>query len=152
MTRVLPLDPMPSAKELRAMARKRGVLPHTDTQRPQKAVSLLRPYRSKWEREYGQYLDVLKVAIPLFDWAYEPDRLEIGVGAFYKPDFRIYGDHLSYGQREYREVKGYRREAAMVRLKAAALRYPDYRFFLVTKKRGQWHHQLIQPLAAGAGG
>jgi len=98
------------------------------------------PYRSKWEAEYAKYLDALKAAGRILSWEYEAERLEIGVGAKYTPDFRVV--HCN-GFVQYREVKGYRREAAMVRLKAAALRYPGHQFLLVTRVHGEWRHSTI---------
>ena len=44
---------------------------------------------------------------------------------------------------EYHEVKGYRREAAIVRLKSAAKQYPQFRFVLVTKADGFWRLTTI---------
>ena len=94
------------------------------------------PYRSKWEADYAKHLDALVAARIVAVWRYEPERLEIGVGAVYTPDFSVLvagADRV-----EYHEVKGYRREAAIVRIKAAALRYPEFRFVLVTKLHGEW--------------
>lgn len=142
---------MPTARELRAMAAARGVAvppngPATATKSP-KAPSV-RPwglFRSKWEHEYAKRLDLLKAAGVLDAWAYEPTSFLIGVGARYKPDFLLlFADNHD----EWHEVKGYRREAAMVRIKAAALAYPAERFVLVTKIKGEWHHTPITPEAA----
>lgn len=144
VSRRLPLEPMPSVAELKRMAQERGVLPSTV---PAKAAEpkwpTLRPwapFRSKWELEYSRYLDLQKAAGMVGWWAYEPDRLQIGVGAFYTPDFLV---KLPNGVTQYREVKGYKREAAMVRLKAAAFQFPESRFVLVTKKQGAWVHTTI---------
>lgn len=99
------------------------------------------PYRSKWEADYARTrLDVEKAAGLIRDYGYETERLEIGAGAFYTPDFPV---TTLDGRKQYREVKGYRREAAMVRIRAAALRYPDREFVLVTKVNGQWRHTTI---------
>lgn len=98
------------------------------------------PYRSKWEADYAGYLRALEQVKLIAAFEYEPEKLEIGVGAKYTPDFRV--TRLD-GSREWREVKGYRREAAMVRIKAAALRFPGDRFVLVTKADGQWKHTTI---------
>lgn len=98
------------------------------------------PYRSKWELDYSRHLDALKAAGVLVGWSYEPTSFLIGIGARYTPDFLLLfaDDHD-----EWHEVKGYRREAAIVRIKAAALRYPENRFVLVTKIDGRWHHTTI---------
>jgi hypothetical protein len=140
------LDPHPTARELRAMMVKKGVaLPPS---RPRKARSARNqpsvrpwhPYRSKWEAGYAAYLSTQKALGLIAGFEYEPERLEIGVRAFYTPDFLI---RLDSKRIEWREVKGYKREAAMVRLKAAALKYPHWRFVLVTKRNGQWIHTPI---------
>ena len=144
---------MPSVAELRRIARERGVAiderPRAASTRGNHSASSLRPwhpYRSKWELEYAQYLDVLKATNKIWDWHYEPESLEIGVGAKYTPDFKVW---ITFGGRvEYREVKGYKREAAMVRLRVAAARYPNDGFVLVTKKNGQWTHVTIAPAPA----
>jgi hypothetical protein len=152
-SRHLPLDPMPSAAELRRMAAERGVLPSTmpqDASKATKAPSVRpwHPYRSKWEADYARCLELQRSAGYILAWSYEPVRLLIGAKAYYTPDFLVFTREQSNrhdDSREFHEVKGYRREAAMVRLKAAALRYPDDTFVLVTKKDGQWHHTTIGP-------
>lgn len=99
------------------------------------------PYRSKWEWDYAtHYLPVEMAYGSIREWAYETERLEIGAGAFYTPDFPV---TVFDGMREMREVKGYRREAAMVRIRVAAKLYPQFRFVLVTKVNGQWNHTTI---------
>lgn len=141
------LDPMPSAAELLRMAQERGVLPPNGPVAPRSArttpfVRPWHPYRNKWEHEYAtQHLRIEKAAGLIQDYGYETERLEIGTGAFYTPDFPV---TMADGTREMREVKGFRREAAMVRLRVAAARYPQFRFVLVTKRRGQWHHETIR--------
>lgn len=98
------------------------------------------PYRSKWEWRYAQRLD-FELAIGLItEWGYETERLEIGIGAVYTPDFPV---TLCDGTREMREVKGFWREAGIVRIKAAAKQYPVLRFVLVTYERGEWVRKTI---------
>lgn len=111
----------------------------TPVEKP-RAVRLWHPYRSKWEADYAKHLDLQLSAGLILGWTYEAIVLEIGVGAHYTPDFPV---TLPDGSNEMREVKGYRREAAIVRIKAAALRYPQFRFVLVTKRNGEWHHTTI---------
>lgn len=142
------LDPMPDVATLKRLHAERtgkaSSVPAVTTKRP-KAPSV-RPwgrYRSKWEAEYATYLDYQKATNTIWDWDYEPESLVIGVGAKYTPDFKVW---ITFGGRvEYREVKGYKREAAMVRLRVAAARFPNDGFVLVTKKDGQWVHTLIAP-------
>ena len=142
------LDPHPTPAALRAMAVKKGVRVEegpaagrkqgASRSKGPKAPSV-RPwgmFRSKWEAEYAYRLNIQKAAGLVLGWEYEPRSFTIGVGAKYTPDFMVVMS--ADGLPEWHEVKGYRREAAIVRLKAAALAHPDERFILVTKKRGQW--------------
>lgn len=120
---------------------KTGAVSKTGVGKQKPRINPFAPYRSKWEQQYAEYLATSVAAKRVLDWRYEPERLEIGIGAVYTPDFSVL---LSGADRiEYREVKGYRREAAIVRIKAAALRYPQFRFVLVTKLNGDWKHTTI---------
>lgn len=56
-----------------------------------------------------------------------PEKLLLGEGAWYTPDFRVVALD---GVIEHHECKGFMREAANVRLKVAASLHP-FRFFLV---------------------
>ena len=96
------------------------------------------------ERAYALFLELCVRDDTLVAWDFEPERLRIGDGAYYTPDFRlVYPD----GVVEFVEVKGRGRgrggadiahceEAAAVRLKAAAERHWMYRFALVFPARG----------------
>ena len=98
------------------------------------------PYRSKWEQQYAERLRYEQAIGLIQDWSYETERLVIGEGAHYTPDFPV---TRCDGVREMREVKGYRREAAMVRIRAAARQYPKLVFVLVTKLNGEWTRTTI---------
>ncbi len=134
------------------MAARKGIAPPTSpaVTAKRRSVRPWHPFRSKWERDYATYLDYAKAVNAIWDWAYEPDRFDIGVGAKFTPDFRVV---VNRGESpEYREVKGYRREAAMVRLKVAAKMYPQHRWVLVTKIQGQWVHTELRSALTRAGG
>ena len=106
---------------------------------------LRRPkYRSKWEEQYAERLERDRKNREIDWWAYECIRLKIGAEAWYTPDFITRVSFLEAPDIfEFHEVKGYKREAAMVRLKAAALMYPFFTFFLVTKKGSRWTKERI---------
>lgn len=144
------LPPSPRTADLRAAAShgitylewvRRGRPLEKARAKPTKpSVRPWHPYRSKFEADYAKRLQ-LQLAIGMIrGFAYEADSLEIGLGARYTPDFRV--RQLS-GAVEYLEIKGYRREAAMVRLRVAAKLYPQFRFVLVTKVAGRWKHEVI---------
>ena len=91
-------------------------------------------YRSTYEAEYAQRLELLKCAGEIMDYLYEPLTVNIGVGAKYKPDFLV----VFAGHFEFHEVKGYRRTAGIVRLRCAAKLLPYFKFVLVEKDKGSW--------------
>lgn len=78
----------------------------------------------------------------LEDFQFESVKLRLGNGAWYTPDFAIFDDN---GLRELHEVKGpFARTAAIVRLKAAAARYPQLVFFLLRRNGGAWVKQEVE--------
>lgn len=92
------------------------------------------PYKNDTERAYAQYLELLKRSGEVLRYDYEPERLRLGDGSFYKPDFRVVASDLVI---EMHEVKGHWREAAKVRIKVAADLHP-YRFKAVKKSGNGW--------------
>lgn len=79
-------------------------------------------YRSGEELEYAGYLTRRKASGEILKADYQPERLRIGEGAYYTPDFRIQHADKSI---EFIEIKGgHIREASLVRIKAAALIHP----------------------------
>lgn len=100
------------------------------------------PYRSKTEQRFAQHLDLQFKAGEIKGWKYEPMRLNLGGGAWYKPDFEVIEDDLSI---TLFEVKGFWREAARVRIKVAAANFPEFRFVGVQEKRGTWEYEDIEP-------
>jgi hypothetical protein len=93
-----------------------------------------RIYRSKWEEEYSTQLKLRKAAGEILSWSYESIRLRVAESNWYTPDFLI----VTEDEIQLHEVKGFQREAGMLRLRAAAFQHRAFRFFLVTKKAGQW--------------
>ncbi len=96
------------------------------------------------EQEFAtEYLEPLRLGGELQWWDFEPMRLRIGGSAFYRPDFIVVdgiGQVLAY------ETKGHWREAAKVRIRAAADRFPWIRFVGVTQdKRGVWIFEQFEP-------
>jgi hypothetical protein len=90
---------------------------------------------NKLEAAYAQHLDLQRFAGEIHWWGYERVRLRVGNGAWYKPDFFVQRERD--GPIELHETKGFRREAAIVRIKACADEYP-FIFYLVTRRGGQW--------------
>ena len=73
---------------------------------------------------------------------FEEITLVIGDGARYTPDYWTLGDDDVL---EFHEVKGHWREAAKVRIRAAALKYPQFRFLAIRHEKGQWVRESFGP-------
>lgn len=90
-------------------------------------------YRSKLERDYALNLRARQRIGEIEWWGYECLRLKLGEGAWFTPDFIVMNGH---GALSAHETKGFRREAAMVRLKVAASLFPWLPLFLVSRLAG----------------
>lgn len=103
-------------------------------------------FKNSLESSYARHLDALKDAGEITAWEYEPHALVIDGGntvrgQHYTPDFLVeYPD----GHREYHETKGYFYEQDRVRTYQAAARYIEIRFYIISRKRGQWKKDLIR--------
>ena len=92
------------------------------------------------ERAYAQHLDLRRTAGEVEWYAYEWIKLRLADGAFYTPDFAV---KLATGEFQIVECKGtHWREAAKVRIKVAADRYP-FTFLVVTKDGEGWRYQSV---------
>ncbi|MBP0633192.1 hypothetical protein J8I34_33585 [Cupriavidus sp. AcVe19-6a] len=94
------------------------------------------------EKAYAALLELEKQAGLITWYAFEPIKLRLGKNTFYTPD---YGVRLASGELELREVKGFWRDDARVKIKNAAYLYPIFRFVAVTKKKksegGGWDRE-----------
>lgn len=94
------------------------------------------PYRSRTEQRYAALLDVWQREGQVRKWRYEAMRLTLATLKttltidfwLTRPDGRI----------ELHEVKGFAREDAMVKLKVAAVLYPEWRIILVRWQKQAW--------------
>ena len=99
-------------------------------------------FRSNLEADYAGHLDLLQKAGRIVLWRYEDIRFRIGGSGngkpgWYMPDFLVICDN----EIQFHECKGFKREAGMVRLRAAAKLYSMFRWYLIQaagpgKKRG----------------
>jgi len=87
---------------------------------------------NKLEQGYAARLDLRVRAGDVACWEFEGIRLRLGEGAYYKPDFLVIRPS---GAVELHETKGFWREAARVRIRAAAERYWYFRFVAVKNDR-----------------
>lgn len=104
-------------------------------------------YRSKLERDWHALR--LTSAPPPRHLEYEPIKLKLGRGAYYTPDFVEWSDSGDPRPICW-EIKGpFFREAARVRIKVAASKFPRMRFIVVRRKPkkegGDWYEEEIRP-------
>lgn len=90
---------------------------------------------NKTETAYARQLQLLVLDGEVQRWLFEPIRLRLGEGAWYTPDFLVV---FPDGFLEFHEVKGFWREAALVRIKTAASLYPEFKFIVAKLIEGQW--------------
>lgn len=110
----------------------------SDALRPSLIPSVKRGM-NKWEEEYAQVLENRRRVGEVSWWAFEPMKLRLATGAYYKPDFAAIHvweapNDIWVSELEFHEVKGMWREAGRVRIKVAAEHFP-FKFFAVTKKK-----------------
>jgi hypothetical protein len=102
---------------------------------------------NRWEQEYGMELEARRRAGEIKWYGFEPVRLRLADGAFYKPDFMVV---QSSGKIQFHEVKGFLRIAANIRFKVAAEAFPFAEFLMIRKRKakegGGW--DLIKHLNA----
>lgn len=91
------------------------------------------------ESRWAKCLDEQMATGAIVRYDFEPEKLRLADGAYYTPDFRVILNDLTI---VFDECKGFRREAAIVRLKVAADQHP-YVFRLITWKNKQWKVETL---------
>jgi len=98
---------------------------------------------NRLEADYANHLEILKRIGDIVDYKYESVKLKVGVNtSWYTPDFWILAKD---GVTEFHETKGsFFRDDAKAKLKAAALIYPHFRFFLVRRDGQRWRVEVVE--------
>jgi hypothetical protein len=89
---------------------------------------------NKTEAAYANYLELQKHMGKVMWYEFEPINLRIASKCFYSVDFLVM---LTNGQLECHEVKGFFTDDALVKIKAAAAKFP-FRFIAVRLVKGAW--------------
>ena len=101
-------------------------------------------YKSRYEEQYAEVLELRKLAGEIYSYRYEPMKLRLGKSwkTSYQPDFLTVGND---GAMTFIEVKGFWMPAARVKTKTAALLFPEFRFIAVTKDKNQpgWAEEVF---------
>lgn len=113
----------------------------TSSKSPSTAVAKT-PYRmNKLEAAYAGILDAEK-RLGIITWfGFEAVKLRLANSTHFTPDFAVV---LPDGRMEFREVKGFWRDDARVKIKLAAELLP-FRFCAVTRERGtgRWEMEVF---------
>lgn len=92
--------------------------------------------RSRWEANYGRYLEWLRLAGEIQSWEHEPktfwfEGIKRGCVS-YLPDFRVI---QKSGSEEYHEVKGWMDARSITKIARMAKYFPDVRLVVIDSKR-----------------
>ena len=95
---------------------------------------------NRMEEAFAERLELLKKSGEISDYRFEAATLRLAPKTTYTPDFLVVSDHITLY-----EVKGFRRDDAMVKLKVAAKMFPFFEFILVTQDRQGWKYTTVEP-------
>jgi len=99
------------------------------------------PDQSRLNKTEAAYLEYLKrLNMPWI--GVQSLRLRLANNTTYTPDFIVIDKE---GVINAREVKGFWRDDARVKIKVAARLYPWMRFTAATKNKSGWEHEEIKP-------
>jgi predicted nuclease of restriction endonuclease-like RecB superfamily len=106
--------------------------------------------RSKWEANYGKYLQWLKKNHAIRDWEHEPQEfwffaIKRGVRS-YKPDFKVTNND---GSHYWVEVKGFMDPKSKTKIARMKKYYPDEKLVLVCGKWFKENNKKLRPLVEG---
>jgi hypothetical protein len=93
------------------------------------------------EAAYAEHLTARQLRGEILFWMFEGLSFRLADGPYYTPDFVV---QLPDGTIELHETKGTWREAARLRIKIAADRFP-FRFVGVRSIKGQWVFEEFSP-------
>ncbi len=107
-------------------------------------------YRSRWEANYGRYLEWLKSQGKIIDWHHEPEtfwfeEIKRGVRS-YLPDFRIIEKDLTI---VFYEVKGYFDARSKTKIKRMTKYYPAIPLIIIDSKAYKRLSKQVSTLIPG---
>ena len=90
---------------------------------------------NKTEQRYRDRLALMAAAGEVLRFEFERVTLKLADDTRYTPDFYVV---FADGRIEFHETKGFERDDALVKFKAAADRWPEFGFVMVAWRKGQW--------------
>ena len=104
---------------------------------------------NKTETAYAEWLGMRMICGEILGFQFEKRRFELAPGAFFTPDFDILecdGSHTYVDTKAYfrNQKRVHVEEAAMVRIKVAADKYPEHRWCHAWRdETGEWKHRYF---------
>lgn len=95
---------------------------------------------NKTEARYAQHLEKLKRIGDILDYGFERYKLRLAKNTYYTPDFDV---TEADGTLSFREVKGFWRDDARVKIKVAAEQFPQHKFVAVKWNKLTWDFEVI---------
>jgi len=110
----------------------RGLIPPQPKRKPSHTPGVM----NKTEAAWANQLEARRKVGEILSWRFEGLTLKLAPGLRYTPDFEVV---MPNGLIQFHETKGgYAREDAVVKLKTAAVIFPEFRFFLCRRIRTEW--------------
>lgn len=112
-----------------------------DFTKPKAAQNQRNEGKNKLELSFeNDYLKPLLVSGDIQGYDFEAIKLRLGPKTYYTPDFVAYP---ADGPITFYETKGFMRDDAAVKLKAAYERHYGFKFVLVTKEKGKFRFREV---------
>jgi hypothetical protein len=96
---------------------------------------------NRLESRFACILEARRLTGEIRAWHFERDTLALGPEMTFQPDFVV---EMPDGTLEYYDVKGFVRDDATVKIKAAAVLYPQHRFYQAKWRGGLWRTRLFR--------
>ena len=107
-------------------------------------------YRSRWEANYGRYLEWLKENKQIISWEHESktfwfDGIKRGCMS-YLPDFEVTGLN---GIIEFHEIKGWMDDKSKTKIKRMAKYHPEIKLIVIDSKAYKSIEKTVKGLVPG---
>lgn len=114
-------------------------MPGPSTEAPRLSVSTDEEKLNKTERAFLEYL---RYTMHVRCLHIQAVTLKLAFDCRLTPDFSYYSQDE---QLTFIDVKGFQREDALIKMKVAARTFPEWRFIIVKRIKGEWKFEEIKP-------
>ena len=101
---------------------------------------------NKLEAGYASHLELQRLEGRVLAWRWQPFSMRLAPSLFYRPDFLV---QLTDRRLEIHETKGFWRDDARVKIRAAAEMFPMFAFIAISRSQaGGWDIERFSPAVA----